>query len=160
MACSSRLLVTKDERHKRRMVVVYSQTINKFTLPDTYPLPNIGEQVSKIAKGAVFGTIDLKSTYYQLPLCPEDRPYKAFEACGMLYQYTRLPFRVTNGVFYFQRVIDQLIDKHRLKGAYAYVDNIPVSVYGKSDQLKALLAAFKTENLIFNTDKYMFEKTK
>ena len=62
------------------MVVGYSQTINKFTLLDTYPLPNIDELLSEIAKGT-----DLKSAYYQLPLCPEDRPYTAFEACGKLY---------------------------------------------------------------------------
>ena len=30
----AQVLVTKDERHKRRMVVNYSQTINKFTLLD------------------------------------------------------------------------------------------------------------------------------
>ena len=47
----AQVLVTKDERHKRRMVVDYSQTINKFTLLDAYPLPNIDEQVSEIAKG-------------------------------------------------------------------------------------------------------------
>ena len=124
----AQVLVTKDKRHKRRMVVDYSQTINKFTLLDAYLLPNIDEQVSEIAKGTVFSTLDLKSAYYQLQLCPEDRPYTAFEACGKLYQYTRLPFGVTNGVSYFQRVIDQLIDKYRLKGVYAYVDNI--TVYG------------------------------
>ena len=143
------------------MVVDYSQTINKFTLLDAYPLPNIDEQVSEIAKGTVFSTLDLKSAYYQLPLCPEDRPYTAFEACGKLYQYTRLPFGVTNGVSYFQRVIDQLIDKYRLKGVYAYVDNITVSGYDKADhdlKLKALLAASEAENLTFNTDKCVFEK--
>ena len=143
------------------MVVDYSQTINKFTLLDAYPLPNIDEQVSEIAKGTIFSTLDLKSAYYQLPLCPEDRPYTAFEACGKLYQYTRLPFGVTNGVSYFQRVIDQLIDKYRLKGVYAYVDNIAVSGYDKADhdlKLKALLAGSKAENLTFNTDKCVFEK--
>ena len=48
------------------MVVDYTQTINKFTLLDAYPLPNIDEQVSEIAKGTVFSTLDLKSAYYQL----------------------------------------------------------------------------------------------
>ena len=60
------------------MLVDYSQTIDKFTLLDAYPLPNIDEQVSQIAKATVFSTLDLKSAYYQLPLCPEDRPYTSF----------------------------------------------------------------------------------
>ena len=85
----------------------------------------------------------------------------AFEACGKLYQYTCLSFGVTNGVSYFQHMIDQLIDKYHLKGVYAYVDNITVFGYDKADhdlKLKALLAASKAENLTFNTDKCVFEK--
>ena len=58
---------------------------------------------------------------------------QAFEACGKLYRYTRLPFGVTNSVSYFQRVIDQLIDNYCLKGVYTYVDNITVSGYDKAD---------------------------
>ena len=157
----AQVLVTKDERHKRRMVVDYSQTINKFTLLDAYPLPNIDEQVSEIAKGSVFSTLDLKSAYYQLPLCAEDRPYTAFEACGKLYQYTRLPFGVTNGVSYFQRVIDRIIEKYHLNGVYAYVDNITVSGKDKDDhdfKLQALLDAAEIENLTFNNDKCLFQK--
>ena len=67
----AQVLATKDERRKCQMVVDYSQTITKFTLLDAYPLPNIDEQVSEIAKGTVFSTLDLKSAYYQLSLCPE-----------------------------------------------------------------------------------------
>ena len=37
----AQVLVTKNERHKRRMVIDYSQTVNRYTLLDAYPLPNI-----------------------------------------------------------------------------------------------------------------------
>ena len=61
----AQVLVTKDERYKRRMVVDYSQTVYRYTLLGTYPLPNIDERVAKIAKCSVFSTFDLKSAYYQ-----------------------------------------------------------------------------------------------
>ena len=92
----AQVLVTKDERHKRRTVIDYSKTIKRYTLLDTYPLPNIDDQINAITKGTVFSTLDLKSAYSQIPLCPEDRPYTAFEADGQLHQYTPLPFGVTN----------------------------------------------------------------
>jgi len=98
--------------------VDYSQTINRYTLLDAYPLPNIEEQISTIAKGTVFSTLDLKSAYYQIPLHPDDRPFTVFEAGSKLYQYTRLPFGVTNGVSFFQRFIDCLIEKYRLCGTF------------------------------------------
>ena len=111
----AQVLVALDERHKSRMVVDYSQTNNRFTLLDAYPLPNIDEQIAKIAQASVFSTLNLKSAYYQLPFHAEDRPYTAFEAEGKLYQYTRLPFGVTNGVSFFQRFIDFLIEKYQLR---------------------------------------------
>ena len=93
------------------MVIDNSQTINRFTALDAYPLPRIDQQVNELAKCKWFSTLDLKSAYYQMPLATEDRAYSAFEADGKLYQYCRLPFGVgvTNGVSCFQRIIDSVI---------------------------------------------------
>ena len=93
------------------MVIDYSQTINRFTELDAYPLSKIDHQVHELAKCKLFSTLDLKSAYYQIPLDPKDRVYTAFEANGKLYQYRRLPFGVTNGVSAFQRIIDGIISQ-------------------------------------------------
>ena len=54
------------------MVVDYSQTVNRYTDLDAYPLPSIDAQINEIAQYNVFSTIDLKDAYYQIPLCEED----------------------------------------------------------------------------------------
>ena len=59
--------------------------------------------VNDIAQYQVFSTNDLRSAYHQNPLKEEDKLCTAFEARSNLYQFTRLPFGVTNGVAYFQR---------------------------------------------------------
>ena len=46
----AQVVVTKDENHKKRLVVDYSQTINTFTPLDAYPLPRIDDFVNNIAK--------------------------------------------------------------------------------------------------------------
>ena len=115
------------------MVVNYSRIINRYTLFDTYPLPKIHEIIDQIAKGSVYSTLDLKSTYYQIPLSPEDCPYTAFEVCGKLYQYTRLAFSVSNGVSFFQQLVHELIEKYKFSGTFAYLDNITVSSVNKND---------------------------
>ena len=98
----AQVLVTTNERHKRRMVVDYSQTINRFTLLDAYPLPKMDEMVEKVSRYCVFSTLDLKSAYHQIPIREEDKIFTAFEACGNLYQFRRIPFGITNGVSGFQ----------------------------------------------------------
>ena len=47
---SAQVLVTSNERHKKRLVIDYSQTINRYTELDAYPFPNINQMVSDIAK--------------------------------------------------------------------------------------------------------------
>ena len=83
----SQVLVTPTGRHKKRLVVDYSRTINKFTLLDAYPLPRIDNIVNDLANYNIFSTFDLKSAYYQIPIAEDDKPYTAFEADGKLYQF-------------------------------------------------------------------------
>ena len=70
---------------KKRMVIDYSQTINRFASLDTYPLPKIDELVNKISQYQVYSTVDLRSVYHQVPISSSDKLYTAFEAGGKLY---------------------------------------------------------------------------
>ncbi|GFU50197.1 retrovirus-related Pol polyprotein from transposon opus [Trichonephila clavipes] len=122
--------VIRGENHKPRMVVDYSQTINKYTLLDAYPLPKIEED--------------------------SERHYTAFEACGKLYQFLRVPFGVTNGVACFQRVIDKIIEDEGLTLTYPFIDD--VIVCGKDqkehyDNLEKFMTVAKKYNLTLNEDK-------
>ncbi|GFX03587.1 retrovirus-related Pol polyprotein from transposon opus [Trichonephila clavipes] len=122
--------VIREENHKPRMVVDYSQTINKYTLLDAYPLPKIEED--------------------------SERHYTAFEACGKLYQFLRVPFGVTNGVACFQRVIDKIIEDEGLTLTYPFIDD--VTVCGKDqkehdDNLEKFMTVAKKYNLTLNEDK-------
>ena len=99
--CRAQVVVTKDDSHKKRLAIDYSQTINRFTLLDAFPLPKINDLVNDIAQYRVFSTKDLRSAYHQVPLNEEDKQYTAFEARSSLYHLTRLPSWVTNGVACF-----------------------------------------------------------
>ena len=109
------------------MCIDYSTTVNIHTPADAYPLPKISEQVNTLAQYRYFSTFDLKSAYHQIPIQEEDKAKTAFEANGKQYQFTRIPFGVTNGVAVFQRVIDEIIKNHQLKDTYAYLDNVTVA---------------------------------
>ncbi len=62
----------------------------------------------------------LRSAYHN------DKPYTAGDA---LYQFTRIPFGVTNGVACFQA---ELIASEKLQGTFAYLDN--VTICGKTQE--------------------------
>ena len=64
----AQVVVTKNEEQKKRTAIDYSQAINAYTQPDTYPLPLMEEFINKIARYKVFSTVDLKSAYHQIPI--------------------------------------------------------------------------------------------
>ena len=94
--------------------------------------------------------MDLQSADHQIHLHEKDREVTAFEACGKLFQYRRLPFGLTNGVFLFQRMIASVIEKYELSGTD---DNVTVVGTDQADhdrRLEAFLRAAEAENLSFN----------
>ena len=109
------------------MVIDYSQTINLFTKLDAYPLHLIEEIINEVAKWNVISTLDLQSAYHQIPIHPKDRPYTAFQSGQELYHWRYLPFGLTNAVPVFQRIANNFIKRHNLKGVIACLDNFSVS---------------------------------
>ncbi|GFN94502.1 retrovirus-related pol polyprotein from transposon opus [Plakobranchus ocellatus] len=152
----AQVLVTSDDRHKKRMCVDYSQTINRFTQLDAYPLPRIDEMIEKISEYEIFMTLDLKSAYHQIPIKEEDKPYTAFEAGGNLYQFKRIPFGVTNGVACFQRIIDSMIRNENIKDTFAYLDNVTICAKNQREHdhnFAVFLKSAKDYNITFNESK-------
>jgi len=151
------LLVTQGT--KRRLLIDYSTTINRFTLLDAYPLPNSEELVNTVAQDKYYSSLDLRSAYHQVPLLLEEKQYNAFEASGRLFQYKRLSFGVTNGVATFQRCIDNFIKRFNLKKVYAYLDDLVVTGANLAEHdmnLKLLLDAAAECNLTLNETKSRF----
>ena len=54
----AQVLVTTGENHYKHMCIDYSETINKFILLDSYPLPNMQDLVNKVAQYSHFSTLD------------------------------------------------------------------------------------------------------
>ena len=159
----AQVVVARNENHKKRLVIDYSQTINRFTLLDAYPLPRIDDTINAIAQYRVFSTIDLRSAYHQVSIKEGDKPYTAFQAGKALYQFTRMPFGVTNGVACFQRIMTDIIAMENLQGTLAYLDN--VTICGKDQEehdenLKHFQSVATQRQITYNDDKSIFSTRK
>jgi len=146
-------------KQKPRMVIDYSATINRFTQLDAYPFPSIENLIDKAAENSFFSKIDLKSAYHQIPLRKEDKQFTAFEVDGKLYQFTRMPFGITNAVPSFQRIMDKIIADNKLQKTFAYLDDIIVCGESKSEHdlnLKRFLEVVNKMKLVLNQEKCQF----
>ena len=61
-------IVVAKQPKKWRMCIDYSQTVNLFSQEDAYPMTQIDEMVSSLAKYKYFSKFDLKSAHRQIPI--------------------------------------------------------------------------------------------
>ena len=138
------------------MVIDYSRTINKFSYLDAFPLPRMDDMAFQVSKCKFYSTFDLTSAYHQIPIRKEERHFTAFEADGNLFQFTRIPFGVTNGVSAFQRVISGIILENKLDQTWAYLDNVTVGGRTKDEHdmnVQRFMNVVKRYNLTLNESK-------
>ena len=68
------------------------RSLNKVTVADTYPLPNINDMLDQFHGCKYFTQLDLASGYWGIPLREEDKPKTAFILDKSKFEFERMPF--------------------------------------------------------------------
>ena len=84
-----------------RMCIDYRE-LNKQTIKDKYPLPNINDIQRKFHGKKLFTSLDLRHAYHHIAIAPEDRYKTAFITPFGLYQSKRMSFGFVNAPSTFQ----------------------------------------------------------
>ena len=132
-----------------RICVDYRE-LNKLTIKDTYPLPQMEEVQDRLAGAAIFSKLDLQSGYWQLPVDVNDREKTVFSlGPGMgSFEFTRMPFGLCGAPSSFQRLIDKIT--RGLPFVTTYLDDIlihPTSEDEHKEHLSSIFSRLKTAGL-------------
>ena len=71
--------------------------MNGVTIVDSYQLPNIKENIEKLAESQVFLTLDEASVYHRIPVEKQIRQYLAFGCAFGSYTIKRMAFGTPHG---------------------------------------------------------------
>jgi hypothetical protein len=112
---------SEQKRGKKRLVINY-KALNSALLPLRYPLPHKEILFSKLAHANVFSKFDLKSGFWQLGISPEDRYKTAFVVPQGKYQWTVMPFSLTNAPSEFQKRMEDIFKP--LNFVLVYIDDL------------------------------------
>lgn len=80
--------------------------LNQITVRNEYPIPNQNEIFNCLHGNKFFSLLDATEGFHQLELDPRYRHITAFTTPLGPFQYTRVPFRMTNSPALFQRSIE------------------------------------------------------
>nr|GEV07572.1 hypothetical protein [Tanacetum cinerariifolium] len=89
------MLFVKKKDRSFRMCIDYRE-LNKLTIKNRYPLPRIDDLFDQLQGACYFSKIDLRSRYHQLRLQEDNIPKTAFRMRYGHFEFTVMPFRLTN----------------------------------------------------------------
>ncbi|KAL8585224.1 hypothetical protein ACOMHN_013239 [Nucella lapillus] len=123
-----------------RFCIDYRQ-LNKNTVFDAEPIPDVEDLLCQISDGHYFVKIDLTKGYWQIPMADNDRKKTAFQTPFGLYQWTRMPFGLMNAPATFARMMRAL--KLHECGAVSFFDDILLAQREWNSLLTSLKTIFK-----------------
>lgn len=120
-------LAFKKEEGKRSRLCIDFRELNKIVVPQSQPFPLIEDLMVKTRKCKFYSTLDINSAFWSIPLKIEDRHKTAFVTQEAHFQWTCLPFGLKTSPAIFQRILSNIIRKHKLSDfTVNYIDDILV----------------------------------
>lgn len=125
-------VVRKDDN--MRLCVDYRK-LNKVNIKNKYSLPIIDDLMDQLIGACVFIKIDLRFGYHQIRVKDEDISKTAFRTRYGHYEYSVIPFEVSNSLGVFMEYMNINFHPYLDKFVVVFIDNI--LIYSKLEEDRA-----------------------
>lgn len=156
---NSPVLLTPKKNGSYRCVLD-SRSLNSITKKDSYPLPRIDDILAMLRDAKFISSIDLRHSFWQIPLSETSKEKTAFSVPSRgLFQYTVLPFGLTNAAQNQQRLMDSIFGPELQPKVFCYLDDLIVLGSNFEDHIEVLQEVHRRlldANLTVNFEKCQF----
>lgn len=140
-----------------------ARRLNKVLVKDNEKPPEIQRMLQKFEGARFFSTLDLTSSYWQIPIKKDHRKYTGFMFDSRTYVYNVLPFGLSTSAASFSRAMDMVLGTEVLEFVQKYLEDIMVSSATFSEHLEHLRKVFtriREANMTISVTKSKFAQAK
>jgi hypothetical protein len=112
--------------------------LNEVTIKNKYPLPWIDLLFDQLTRARVFSKIDLRSSYHQIRIRPEDIPKTTFTTRYGLFEYLVMSFGLTNALAHFTYSMNSIFMPELDKFVVVFIDDILINSKNKEEHVEHL----------------------
>ena len=103
---ASPLVLVAKKDGSTRWAVDYRE-LNKYTVPDSFPTPNLSQVIESLAGSAIFSSLDAAQAFHNVQINEDSQQVTAFICMFGLFKFRRMPFGLKNaGAVYCRLVAD------------------------------------------------------
>ncbi|GJT75290.1 putative nucleotidyltransferase, ribonuclease H [Tanacetum coccineum] len=152
------VLFVKKKDGSFRMCIDYRE-LNKLTIKNHYPLSRIDDLFDQLQGSRYLSKIDLGSGYHQMRVHEDDIPKTAFRSRYGHFEFTVMPFELTNALAVFMDLMNRVCRPSLDKFVIVFIEDI--LIYSKTKQehemhLRLILDLLKKEKLYAKFSKCEF----
>ncbi len=125
-----------------RMCVDY-RALNKVTMKNRYPLPQIDDLFDRFLGVKMFNRIDLRSGYYQIQVIEGDEEKTACHTRYGSYELLVMPFKLSNAPTTFCTLMNDIFREWLDDFVIIYIDNILVYINFMEEHVEHLWKVFQ-----------------
>jgi hypothetical protein len=126
------------------------RALNAVTIKNKYMLPRINDLMDQLRQAKFFSKIDLRSSYHQMKIRPEDIRKTIFVTRYGEYEYTVVSFGLMNAQAYFLNMMNKVFMDELDKCVVVFIDDILVfskTAEEHEDHLRIVLGKLRQNQL-------------
>ncbi len=135
------IVIVQKSNGSVRIVGDYSVTLNRFIVPEDYPIPNIEEILYDFGCCSYYSKFDVREAYMHMPVTPETAKLLTVNTPRGLFKVNRMNYGIQSAPAKWQRYVETIFKP--VAGCRCFYDDVKISSENPREHLARVKLFFE-----------------